>query len=166
MALNVDNIKRAFSNGDFARPNLFEVEIPYLGQNFKFQCRASSMPPGSVEKVEVSYQNRKYNIAGDRTFDDWNVTVYNDETHDIRKAIMAWQARAVGLGKDISGETPDQYKRTGTITQLDRNGDPTTSATVYGIFPTVVGEVALDWDSNNEIETFEVTFSLDYFTLD
>lgn len=70
MSLNVDNIKRAFSNGDFARPNLFEVEIPYLGQNFKFQCRASAMPPGSVEKLEVSYQNRKYNIAGDRTFDD------------------------------------------------------------------------------------------------
>lgn len=161
--LNVDNIKRAFSNGDFARPNLFEVEIPYLGQNFKFQCRASTLPPGSVEKIEVSYQNRKYNIAGDRTFDDWSVTVYNDENHEIRKAIMTWQSRGAGLGKGISGETPDQYKRSGTITQLDRNGNPTASDTVYGIFPTMVGEVSLDWDSNNEIETFEVTFSLDYF---
>jgi hypothetical protein len=165
MALNVDNIKRAFNNGDFARPNLFEVEIPYLGQNFKFQCRATSMPPGSVEKLEVSYQNRKYNIAGDRTFDDWNVTVYNDENHDIRKAVLAWQSVAVGLSKDITGGTPEQYKRTGTITQLDRNGEPTTTATVFGIFPTIVGEVALDWDSNNEIQTFETTFSLDYFTV-
>ncbi|AUR85739.1 tail tube protein [Vibrio phage 1.081.O._10N.286.52.C2] len=163
--LNVDNIKRAFSNGDFARPNLFEVEIPFLGQNFKFQCRASSMPPGNVEKVEVSYQNRKYNIAGDRTFDDWNVTVYNDELHGIRKAILEWQARAVGLGKEVSGGAPEEYKRTGTITQLDRNGDPTATVSVFGIFPTVVGEIALDWDSNNEIETFETTFSLDYFTI-
>lgn len=165
MAINVDNIKRAFNNGDFARPNLFEVEIPYLGQSFKFQCRAASMPAGTAEKIEVSYQNRKYHVAGDRTFEDWTVTVYNDENHDIRTAFLAWQDRAVGLGKEISGETPDDYKKTATATQLDRNGDPTRSATMYGIFPTNVGEIALDWDSNNEIETFEVTLSIDYFEI-
>lgn len=165
MAINVDNIKRAFGSGDFARSNLFEVEIPYLGENFKFQCRASSMPPGTVEKIEVSYQNRKYHVAGDRTFDDWTVTVYNDQTHSVRRSLMAWQDRMAGLSKDVSGEAPDAYKREGTITQLDRNGDPVTSASVFGIFPTTVGEVAFDWDSNNEIQTFEVTFSLDYFSV-
>lgn len=163
MAINVDNIKRAFTSGDFARPNLFEVEIPYLGSTFKFQCRASAMPAGTLEKVEVSYQNRKYNVAGDRTFDDWTVTTYNDEGHTIRKAMLAWQAIANSAGKDISGSTPDDYKKTGTITQLDRNGNATATATVFGIFPTAVGEIALDWDSNNEIETFETTFSIDYF---
>lgn len=164
MALNVDGIKRAFNGGDLARPNLFKVEIPYLGQSFEFQCRASALPPANVEKIEVSYQNRKYNIAGDRTFDDWNVTVYIDEAHEIRRALLAWQDRAVGLGKEVTGDVPEEYKRTGTITQLDRNGEPTTSVTVFGIFPTVVGEVSLDWDSNNEVETFETTFSIDYFT--
>ena len=163
MALNVDGIKNAFQNGDFARPNLFKVEIPYLGRDFEFKCRATSLPPAILEKLEVSYQNRKYNIGGDRTFEDWTVTVYNDQTHATRTQFIDWQARGAGIGKEITGEVPSAYKQVGTISQLDRNGEVTAVVNVYGIFPTQVGEIALDWDTNNEVESFEVTLAVDYW---
>lgn len=73
--MELTDITRAFESGDFARPNLFEVEIPFLGKNFSFKCKAAPMPAGIVDKVPVGYMNRKINVAGDRTFDDWTITI-------------------------------------------------------------------------------------------
>ena len=157
------DIVRAFESGDFARPNLFEVEIPYLGKNFKLKCKAATMPASTVEKVPVGYMNRKINVAGDRTYDDWTITVYNDDAHTIRDAIVAWSNMLHGMGEDITGDIPANYKKTATVKQKNRNDEVTAEHTIYGLFPTNVGEVTLDWDSNNEVSTFECTFALDWW---
>ena len=162
--MNLTDITKAFQNGDFARPNLFEVEIPVLGKDFAFKCKASTMPPANVEKIPVGYQNRKINVAGDRTYDDWNVTIYNDSKHLTRQAILDWQNLAHGMADEITGATPADYKQTAIVRQFDRDGQTVTKEyTVTGLWPTVVGEIALDWDSNNEIQTFETTFALDWW---
>lgn len=163
MALELNDITRGFESGDFARPNLFEVEIPYLGQNFKFMCKAATMPAATVEKIAVPYQNRKINIAGDRTYDDWTITVFNDDAHKIRDAIVEWNAQTHGMTSEITGATPAEYKKQATVRQLNRNTQTTAEKTLVGIFPLNVGEVTLDWDQNNEVETFEVTFALDWW---
>lgn len=157
------DILRAFESGDFARPNLFEVEIPYLGKNFKFKCKAATMPAATVEKVPVGYQNRKINVAGDRTYDDWTITIYNDDAHNTRNALVAWSNMLHGMGDQISGDIPANYKKTATVKQKNRNDEITAEHNIHGLFPTNVGEVTLDWDSNNEVSTFEVTFSLDWW---
>lgn len=157
------DILRAFESGDFARPNLFEVEIPYLGKNFKFKCKAATMPAATVEKVPVGYQNRKINVAGDRTYDDWTVTIYSDDAHVTRNALIAWSNSLHGMGEQISGDIPGNYKKQAVVKQKNRNDEVTAEHTISGLFPTNVGEVALDWDSNNEVSTFECTFALDWW---
>lgn len=164
MALNIDAIKSAFTNGDFARSNLFEVEIPSLGRDFKVKCRGAALPAAVIEQVEVSYQNRKIKLAGDRTYEEWTITVYNDVTHSTRLQFLDWQAQAVAMGKSISGQTPNAYKRTGLVRQFDRAGEETAVYNIYDCFPTNVGEISLDWETNNEVQTFEVTFAMDYWT--
>ncbi len=162
--MEITDLLRAFESGDFARPNLFLVEIPYLGQNFTFKCKAAAMPPANVDKIAVGFQNRKLNVAGDRTFDDWSVTVYSDDKHESRQAILDWQNLCHGQGAEITGATPADYKKTAVIHQYARDGVTISkSYTIYGLWPTVVGEVQLDWDTNSEIETFETTFALDYW---
>ncbi|WWQ13044.1 tail tube protein [Morganella phage vB_Mm5] len=157
------DITKAFETGDFARPNLFFVEIPYLGRNFRFKCKAAPMPAATVEKIPVGYQNRKINVAGDRTYDDWTITVYNDIGHNTRNDLIKWSNQLHGMGDEISGDIPANYKKTGTVNQTDRNENITATHTIFGLFPTNVGEVTLDWDSNNEVEVFEVTFALDWW---
>ncbi|WVX87456.1 tail tube [Vibrio phage EniLVp02] len=164
MALNIDGIRNAFENGDFARPNLFEVEIPFLGRNFKFKCKGASIPPGLVEAVIVSYQNRKVKVAGDRTYEEWTLTVYLDTDHETRQQFIDWQAQAAALGKEIYGEIPEAYKKNGLVRQYDRQGEETAVYNIYGCFPTNVGEVQMNWDTNNEVATFEVTLAFDYWT--
>lgn len=161
--MNLTDLTKAFESGDFARPNLFEVEIPYLGKNFKLKCKAANMPASTVEKVPVGYMNRKLNVAGDRIYDDWTVTVYNDDAHLTRKQLLDWSNMAHGRGDKISGSTPAEYKKTALVRQFHRNGETITrEETIQGLWPTNVGEVQFDWDSNNEISTFEVTFSIDW----
>lgn len=161
--MELTDVLRAFESGDFARPNLFEIEIPFLGQNFKFKCKAGTMPAATVEKIPVGYMNRKLNVSGDRTYDDWALTIYNDDAHTTRQAIVDWNAQSHGMGNEITGDVPANYKKTGIVRQLDRNGNTTKEYTVVGMFPLTVGEVALDWDANNEISTFETTFAIDWW---
>lgn len=162
--LDINGIKSAFSSGDFARGNLFEVNIPTLDKNFKFRCKAANIPAGTVGVIELGYQNRKIKIAGDRTYDEWTVTVYNDDGHASREAFVEWQSLAAGTGTEISGSTPDVYKNTALVTQFDRNGIETAEYTISQIWPTNVGEISFDWDSNDELQTFEITFAIDYVT--
>ncbi|AEJ90235.1 tail tube protein [Acinetobacter phage ZZ1] len=162
--MEITDILRAFESGDFARPNLFQLEIPYLGKNFTFKAKATAMPPGQVDKIAIGFMNRKFNIGGDRTFDDWSCTIYNDDAHDTRQQILDWQALVHGQGAEITGSTPAEYKKTAIIRQYGRDGKTITKEhTIYGLWPTLVGEVALDWDTNSEVETFECTFALDYW---
>lgn len=165
MALSIDGIKSAFTNGDFARPNLFGISIPSLDRNIEYKCRAAALPAGEVEAIKVSYQNRKFPIAGDRTYPDWTITMYNDAAHSTRQQFIDWQIEAAAMGKSIYGETPDEYLRSASVNQYDRQGEVQATYNLYQIFPTNVGEVQLDWDNNNEVETFEVTFTVGYWTL-
>ena len=52
----VDDVTRGFESGDFARPNLFEVVITYLGENFSFNCKATALPAGIVENSSRLYE--------------------------------------------------------------------------------------------------------------
>lgn len=162
--MQLSDLTNAFETGDFARPNLFEVEIPYLGRNLSFKCRAAPMPPGNVEKIPVGYMNRKLNVAGDRTFEDWTVTIFLDEKHVTRQDVLDWQALAHGQGDTIEGATPGEYKKTATIRQFSRDGETITKEhTMYGVWPTVVGPVEMSWETNNEVSTFDVTFAMDWW---
>ncbi len=162
MALDINSITSAFSSGEFARGNLFEVFITGQDSNFKFRCKSTNVPAMTVGVIEVGYQNRKIKMAGDRTYDDWTVTVYNDDGHLSREDFVDWQNLAAGTGTAITGQTPVDYKKDSTVKQFDRNGVETAEYSVKQIWPSSVGELSFDWDSNDELQTFEVTFSIDY----
>ncbi|ADG60079.1 gp19 tail tube protein [Acinetobacter phage Acj9] len=161
--MELTDILRAFESGDFARPNLFLVELPYLGQNFSFKCKAAPIPPATVDQIPVGFQNKKIKVAGDRTFDDWTITIYGDDAHETRQQMLDWQNICHAQGPEITGGKPSEYKKTATVKQYARDGKTVSKEhTLYGIWPTLVGEIALDWDTNNEVETFETTFAVDY----
>lgn len=161
--MNVTDITKSFQKGDLARPNLFKVQIPFLGRNMEFKIKAQTLPVAVVEKVPLSYQNKKINLAGDRSFEDWTVTVYVDIDHEIRNQFIKWQDLAQAIDKQIYGEYPETYKKTATITQINRQGKDSKSYTLHGIWPTNIAEAQLDWENNNQVMTFDVTFAVDYW---
>ena len=178
--------------GGAARANLFEVSIPTFPSSisgawgpgddaengiFKFLCKSATLPASNVGSIDIPFRGRILKVAGDRTFDDWTVSVINDEDFKLRTAFEQW-ANVMSKLDDATGVTnPSSYMTDAYVQQLGRGANAATeenqggeSSTLrtykfYDIFPTTVGEISLSYDSSDEIEQFDVTFKVQYYTI-
>ena len=178
--------------GGGTRPNLFEVSIPTFpsaiseawsagddSENgiFKFLCKASVLPASNLGSIEIPFRGRTLKVAGDRTFDDWTVTIINDEDFRLRTAFERW-SNVMSRLDDATGVTnPTSYMTDGYVQQLGRgsqvgaaSNDGGESSVLrsykfFDVFPITVGEIALSYDTTDALEEFDVTFRYQYFTI-
>jgi hypothetical protein len=178
--------------GGGARPNLFEVSIPSFPSaisdawgsgddaengTFKFLCEAAALPASNIGDVTVPFRGRTLHVAGDRTFDPWTVTIINDEDFRLRTAFERW-ANVLSKLDDATGvSNPSSYMTDAYVQQLGRGAtlNSTTNAggqssvlrtyKFYDLFPTVISEIGLNYSTTDDIERFDVTFQVQYFTV-
>ena len=178
--------------GGGTRPNLFEVSIPTFpsaiseawaagddSENgiFKFLCKATSLPASNLGSIEIPFRGRTLKVAGDRTFDDWTVTIINDEDFKLRTAFERW-SNVMSRLDDATGVTsPTSYMTDGYVQQLGRGGQVGAASNdggessvlrsykFFDVFPVTVGEIALSYDTTDALEEFDVTFRYQYFTI-
>ena len=192
MAFSIDGFKNKGLVFGGARPSLFSVFIPKffgitsagieidhaISEEVSFLGKATSIPPSIIDYIDIPYMGRKIRVNGDRTFPDWTVTIMNDENFTIRNALEDWhqainsregnRQRTVN-GTGTSGRTlgkVSEYKRDLVVHQYGKTGSPAkaiASYTFLGAFPTSISPISLDWDTVNQIEQFDVTFSYDYW---
>lgn len=170
---DVNSFLGQFDGG--ARPNRYLVNITGLGApgvptvpvTIQYLCRASSIPGSVMGVAEVAYMGRAVKLSGDRTFDDWNVTIYNRTDFDLRKFFEAWSNNMLKNFSNVTDFQEDStYMADGEVQQLDRNEKPMNTYKFRKIFPTNVGDIALAYDSNNSVEEFSVTFAVNYWISD
>jgi hypothetical protein len=170
MAFNVQEFKSRGLQFHGARPSLFHIEInnPPAGitnsgavEKIKLLCRATQIPPAIVESVPVGYMGREIKVSGDRTFPDWNVSVINDEDFAIRDMMENWSLIQNSMVGNLRRDR--NYKKEALITQFGKEGGVLKRYEMVGLFPTVVGQIELNWDAKNQIETFDVTFAFDWW---
>lgn len=160
--------------GGGARPNQFRVGLNFpnavsagtlVGLNAQFLCKAAQLPASNVENVQTFYRGRPVNFAGERSFEPWTVTIYNDTTFSIRNAMEAW-SNSISNFTGTNGLTRARdYQTDMQVFQLDRNGDaPIKQYNFVNAYPMSISAIELDFESNNVIEQFQVTFMYDYFT--
>ena len=172
MAFNINELRSQLTGGG-AKASLFQVQIfnPATSSAFDktpFMIKASSLPASTLGMVEVPYFGRKMKIAGDRTFEEWNVTVINDEDFLVRNAMEQWSASInshQGNRSSYASPTSLQYKSTATITQLSKSGTAIREYTFNGIYPTSVAAIEMAWGTVDEIEEFQVTFAYDWWSV-
>ena len=173
MAFNINEF-RSQMQGDGARPNLFEVTLPFpafslpgTAQNkLSFMCRTAQLPGSTIGTVPVQYFGRELKFAGNRTFQDWSITIINDEDSVIRNAFERWMnginshnlnvrnpAAATQLGYSVDGEVR-QYGKSGSILKKYK---------FIGVFPTDLSSIDVDWSANDTIEEFTVNLTYQWW---
>lgn len=172
MSFDVNEFRSKLVRGG-AKPSLFEVNITNpansLGDDsVRFMAQAAAIPESTLGLIEVPYFGRKIKIAGDRTFAEWTVTIINDENFIIRNAMEQWMASInshIGNESQIGVGAPSDYKSEAQITQFAKSGEVLREYTFTGLFPTSVASIAMDWNTTDDIERFDVTFQYDWWEI-
>lgn len=166
--LRVDDFKGKLTGGG-ARANLFDVNIvfpAYAGGDTEltnFMCRAAQLPGSQMSPVLVPFRGRQVKLAGDRTFEAWTITVYNDTNFAIRNAFESWM-NGINAHEQNSGLTsPNAYQADMDCRQLDKNGTVLKTYRFRGAFPTAISPIDLTYDETSVIEEFQVTLEYQYW---
>lgn len=168
---NIADFKAQMLGGG-ARPNQFFVQLTFpefvtggivAGQQAQFMCKAAQLPASNIENIQVLYRGRPVNFAGERTFQPWTITVYNDTSFGIRNAFERWQSGIQNYSATNGLTNVASYQKDMDVVQLDRNGAPVKTYKFVDAYPVSIGAIALDFDQQNSIETFDVEFQFNYF---
>ena len=188
MAFTVSNFKSGLARGGGgARPALYEVSInnshdttlsfgpssTSTPSNASLLVKAASIPPANIAPLAVNYAGRAYKWTGFRTFDNWTVTVLNDEDFAIRNKMMEWMRVISGkldgtrndkYGSPLTGTgaSAGYFDGNATVKQLGTDGIVKQVYKFYNLWPTELAEIAVDW-SSDAIQEYTIGFAYDYW---
>ena len=172
MAFNIQEIRSRLALGG-ARPTLFQVLLDApagfdreLATIAPFMIQASSLPGSTIAPIEVPYFGRKIRVAGDRTFEPWSVQVMNDEDFKVRHALETWHNKINSLSGNLNttgSSAPNNYKSQADIRQYSKDGTVIRTYRFYGLFPTEISPIDVNWNDTDAIETFQATFVYDWY---
>jgi len=178
MGFSVTSFKTNLATGGGgARPSLYTIDIngPTTALSFSsttsnILIKAAAIPASTIAPLTANYMGRAYKTPGFRTFDVWNVTVINDEDMAARSNIIAWMRNLAGTlqgNRDgvFGGSSKVLASSEGdaTVVQMGLDGAAKQSWKVHQMWPTELGEIALDW-SSDAIEEYTVAFAYDYWS--
>ena len=188
MAFTVSNFKSGLAaGGGGARPALYEVSITNSHDtslsfgptsastpaNASLLVKSASIPAANIAPLAVNYAGRAYKWSGFRTYDNWTVTVLNDEDFAIRNKMMEWMrvisGKLDGTRNDTygspltgSGASAGYFEGNATVKQLGTDGDVKQVYKFYSLWPTELAEIAVDW-SSDAIQEYTIGFAYDYW---
>jgi len=169
--LGVDDFKSKLIGGG-ARPNLFKAIVNFPAyaagdtELTSFMCKGAQLPGSTIAQLDVPFRGRQLKIAGDRTFENWIITVINDTGMEVRNAMERWMN---GMNEHVNNtglSNPTDYQADMAIEQLDKAGNITKTYTIRGAYPINVSAIELSYETNDQIEEFTVELAYQYWEAD
>jgi hypothetical protein len=167
--LGVDDFKSKIRGGG-ARPNLFKVTLNFPGyaggdvELASFMCKTGQLPASTIAPITVPFRGRQLQMAGDRTFEPWSVTIINDTDFNVRDAMERWMNGMAAHTQNTGLTSVTEYEADMIVEQLNKAGDTIKTYNFVGAFPTNVSAIELAYDANDTIEEFTVEFQIQYWT--
>ena len=170
--------------GEGVKPNMFVVDVNWpsdlasapSGDNkelVNLLCKSTALPASNIGVIEVPFRGRTVKIAGDRTFDTWTATFFNDKDFKIRTYFEKWLERINTHESNnaplyIPSNSDNGYMATVKVKQMRKDDKESGSVLrqydLLHAFPTNVSQIDLAYDSNDQIEEFSVEFQYSYWT--
>ena len=167
--LGVDDFKSKIRGGG-ARPNLFKVTLNFPGyaggdvELASFMCKTGQLPASTIAPITVPFRGRQLQMAGDRTFEPWSVTIINDTDFNVRDAMERWMNGMAAHTQNTGLTSVTEYEADMIVEQLNKAGDTIKTYNFVGAFPTNVSAIELAYDANDTIEEYTVEFQIQYWT--
>ena len=181
----IDKFKSRLTGG-IARPNLFEVVLAFpdgtvdasvsdIDPKTRFLVKAAALPASNIAPISVPFRGRQLKIAGDRTFDEWTITVINDTDFAIRGSFERWMNSMSKVSDNAGNINPEDYTRDAFVYQLgpsavdaqsqssEQNMPVLRTYKFYSVFPTNVSQIDLSYDSSDSVEEFTVTLQVQWW---
>jgi hypothetical protein len=173
--MNINDFKNHLKQGG-VRGNLFRVNGPIgptsTDPSVSFLVRTASLPATNMGTILVPFRGRQIKLPGNRTFDDWTVTVISDGEFNLRTKFEKWMEAINSTIGNIAEQPHDLTSGsvlatglfpTWSVDQLDRQNNPIKTYSFFHCFPTVISDMALDADQNDTLSEFTITMSYTYF---
>jgi hypothetical protein len=130
---------------------------------YSYLVKNTSLPGITFDEKIIEWSGLPFKMAGNLAFNDWTITLNIDESGDILRIFNKWcqkiQNPITGNRTSIVDYFSDQF-----LHLLDYSGNTITSFKLYGSWPKSIGDVALDY-SSNEVATVDVTFSYQFYEI-
>ena len=170
MAFSLQDFKTGLTFGG-SRPSLFEfnfkatpTEIDNELEDMRLYCNVTEIPPLTVTPIERQYFGRTVKIPGDMVFGDLTTTIVNTESFQVRNEIEKWMDLINGTNSNLSFSDSTSMYGQAEILHYRKDGKQNMQYFFVDIWPTSVSEIALSYDTASDIETFNCTWSYNYYT--
>ncbi len=166
--LGVDDFKAKLVGGG-ARSNLFKVTCNFPGyaggnpEQAAFLIKGASMPASVIAPISIPFRGRQLQIAGDRTFEPWTITIINDVNMDVRNSFERWMNGINQHNANTGLSNPTEYSADMLVEQLNKEGELTKQYNMRGCWPTNISAIDVSYDSENQIEEFTVELQVQYW---
>lgn len=130
-----------------------------------FLCKGAQIPAATLGDGTATFMGRTMKFAGDRSFADWSLKVYNDGSYNLRKAFESWSNLINSYASNIGPNNFNSYLMDWAVRPLTREGNPICTYKFVGCYPKEVGAVELGFESKTDISEFSVSLSYQYYEL-
>ena len=173
MAFSIDTFTSNLKMGG-ALASLFEASVTGTQgtvfnadmNQFKFLCKATTLPGDTIDVATVTYMGRGINIPANRAAATWETTIYNDEGMEIRNNVESWMEQLNSHKSNVRASNMTQIQSyTGTLkvkTFGKAGGVIPKSYEFIDAWPSAIGEITVDWETN-DIQTYDVTWEFSYW---
>ena len=158
--------------GGGARPNLFEVELAFpeeiaidndVKDKARFLVKAAALPASNITPIDVNFRGRILKIAGDRTFEDWSVTIINDSEFSARSSLEAWQQDIQELDSGVGMASNDYLLSRAFVEQLGKDDAVLARYEFFNMYPKNIAAIELNYETVDALEEFTVDFTYSHW---
>jgi hypothetical protein len=159
---SIDQFKAQLVGGG-PRANRFRIFIPRSGDKIEFLAKGGQIPAATVGTVEVPFRGHVLKLAGDRTFENWSVTIINDVEFSARNAIELWQQDIQAFDSGEGLTTTDYLLSRAFVEQLNKDDSVLARYEFFNMFPVNIGAIDLNYETVDALEEFEVEFAYSHW---
>ena len=173
---SIGNFISAFNGG--TRPNRFRITgtapagLATGGSGNKMfietHCVAATLPESIVGIIPIPFRGRMYKFPGDRSYNEWTVTVLDDTgTNNTWRMYHDWSQQFNNHETNVAIDPKQVTSFCNDLTVEHLNhaaaGDTIKSITLLNAWPVQVGPIQLDMGAANQLVQFQLQIAYTHF---